>query len=98
VSPVDAHATACTGLPSAIICLTIETSTVIPRSLNDPLCELPHCFTQRSSRPSDLPKRSAQNRFVPPSSIDTTFSSRTSGQTHSFLPHTADPYGQVVRL
>src|SRR6478672_3892133 len=33
--------------------------------------------------------------FVPPSSIDTTFSSRISGQIHSFLPHTPDPYGQL---
>jgi hypothetical protein len=45
VSPVDAHATAWIGLPSAIICLTVDTSTVIPRSLNDPVCETPHCFT-----------------------------------------------------
>jgi hypothetical protein len=98
VSPVDAQATAWTGLPSAIICLTIETSTVIPRSLNDPVCEFPHCFTHRSLSPRTRPKRSAQNRFVPPSSIETMFSSRISGQTHSFLPHTDEPYGHVVRL
>ena len=85
-------------MPSAIICLTTETSTVMPRSLNDPVCELPHSFTQRSSRPSSRPKRSAQKRFVPPSSIDTTFSSRISGQTHSFLPQTPEPYGHAVRL
>ena len=72
------------GCRRAIICLTIETSTVIPRSLNDPVCELPHCFTHRSSRPSARPKRSAQNRFVPPSSIETMFSSRIVGQ-HPFL-------------
>ncbi len=70
----------------------------MPRSLNEPVCELPHCLTQRSSSPRDRPKRSAQNRLVPPSSIETMFSSRRSGQTHSFLPHTDEPYGQVVRL
>ena len=98
VSPVDAHATAWIALPCSIICLTIETSTVIPRSLNDPVCELPHCFTHRSSSPSVRPKRSAQNRFVPPSSMETMLSSRIDGSTHSFFPHTADPYGHVVRL
>src|SRR5262249_14746133 len=98
VSPVDAHPTARTRCPSAIICFTTETSTVIPRSLNDPVCELPHCFTQRSSRPISAPRRDAQKRFVPPSSIETTFSSRIVGATHSFFPHTLDPYGHVVRL
>src|SRR6476661_11102138 len=98
VSPVDAHATARTPAPSATICLTTETRTVIPRSLNDPVWELPHCLTQRSSMPSSRPKRSAQNMLVPPSSIETTFSSRGSGQTHSFLPQTPEPYGQAVRL
>src|SRR3954470_14855322 len=98
VSPVDAQATARTPEPLAIICLTTDTSTVIPRSLKDPVCELPHCLTHRSSSPSSLPNRSAQNRFVPPSSIDTMLSSRIEGSTHSFLPHTAEPYGHVVRL
>src|SRR5262245_54709710 len=84
--------------PSAIICLTTETSTVIPRSLNDAVWELPHILTHRSSSPYSLPSRSAQKRFVPPSSIDTTCSLRSSGQTHSFLPHTPDPYGHCVRL
>src|SRR5687768_221336 len=55
VSPVDAHATASSDTPSAIICLTTETSTVMPRSLNDPVCELPHCLTHRSSTWSCLP-------------------------------------------
>ena len=49
VSPVEAHATASMGTPSAIICLTTETSTVIPRSLNEPVWELPHCLIHRSS-------------------------------------------------
>ena len=55
VSPVEAQATASMGTPSAIICLTTDTSTVIPRSLNDPVCELPHCLTHRSSTPSMRP-------------------------------------------
>ena len=37
-------------------------------------------------------------RFVPPSSIETTDASLMSGHTHSFLPQTDEPYGQVVRL
>jgi len=58
VSPVDAHATARTGQPvCAIIWLTALTSTVIPRSLNDPVWLTPHCLTHSSgpmprSRPS----------------------------------------------
>ena len=55
VSPVDAHATALMPAPSAIICLTTDTSTVMPRSLNDPVCELPHIFTHRSSSPISRP-------------------------------------------
>src|SRR5687767_2023994 len=55
VSPVDAHATASIGFPIAIICSTTETSTVMPRSLNDPVCELPQSFTQRSATPTCLP-------------------------------------------
>jgi len=43
------------GFPSAIICFTTLTSTVIPRSLNDPVWLLPQSLSQRSSRPSDLP-------------------------------------------
>ena len=37
VSPVEAQATARIGFPSAIICFTTDTRTVIPRSLNDPV-------------------------------------------------------------
>ena len=37
VSPVEAQATALIGAPSEIICLTCETSTVMPKSLNEPL-------------------------------------------------------------
>ena len=72
VSPVDAQPTARICRPLAIICRTIETSTVIPRSLNEPVCELPHSFTQTSSMPMLRPKASARNRLVPPSSIETT--------------------------
>src|SRR4051812_28011014 len=98
VSPVEAQATALIGAPCEIICLTVETRTVIPRSLNEPVWLLPHILTQRSARPSCAPYRSAQNRLVPPSSSDTTLSSATCGATHSFLPQTPLPYGQVVRL
>ncbi len=70
----------------------------MPRSLNDPVCEFPQSLIHKSSRPSSWPYRSAHSMFVPPSSIDTTCSSRISGQIHSFLPHTPDPYGQLVRL
>src|SRR5918994_2153607 len=71
VSPVEAHATASIGTPVAIISFTSETSTVMPRSLNDPVCELPHCLTQRSPTCSCLPYRSAHKRFELPSYIDT---------------------------
>ena len=95
---MDAQATARMLVPSAMIWRTTETSTVMPRSLNDPVCELPHCLIQRSSTPIDRPKRSAQRRLVPPSSIETMHWSGRLGSTHSFLPHTADPYGHCVRL
>ena len=49
--------------PGAIICRTTETSTVMPRSLNDPVCELPHCLIHRSSTPRLRPKRSAHSRL-----------------------------------
>ena len=98
MSPVEAHATARIATPWRIICRTRETSTVIPRSLNEPVWELPQSFTHRSLTPSSRPNRSAQKRLVPPSSMDTMLSASTPGQTHSFLPQTEDPYGQVVRL
>jgi hypothetical protein len=37
VSPVDAQTIARIGLPCLIICFTTLTSTVMPRSLNDPV-------------------------------------------------------------
>src|SRR5689334_10340676 len=97
VSPVDAQATASMGTPPAIICRTTETRTVIPRSLNDPVCELPHCLIHRSSTCSCLPNRSAHKRFELPSYIETMFSLSMNGTTHSFLPQTPEPYGYVLR-
>ena len=91
MSPVEAQATARMGTPSAIICFTWETSTVIPRSLNEPVWLRPHCFTHRSRTPITLPRRSVQKRLVPPSYIDTMFSLSISGSTHSFLPQMAEP-------
>src|SRR5436305_14264252 len=91
VSPVEAQATAWIGAPSAIICLTWETSTVMPRSLKEPLCVLPHSFTHNSFTPIIFPKRSAQKRFVPPSYNETMFSFLISGKSHSFFPHTPEP-------
>src|SRR5690348_15375760 len=91
VSPVDAHTTALMGAPSEIICLTWDTSTVMPRSLNEPLCVLPHSLIQRSSTPINFPKRSAQNRLVLPSYSETMFSLSISGRIHSFLPQTPEP-------
>ena len=79
------------SLPSAIICRTIDTSTVMPRSLNDPVWLLPHCLIHRSGTPILSPSRSAQNRLVPPSKVDTTLWSATPGQTHSRLPQTPLP-------
>jgi hypothetical protein len=84
--------------PSRIAWRTTLTSTVIPRSLKEPVWLLPQSLTQRSSRPIDLPYLSAQKRLVPPSSMETMASSGTPGATHSRLPHTPDPYGQLVRL
>src|ERR1051326_8220979 len=98
VSPVEAHTTAWIPAPWAIICLTTLTSTVMPRSLKLPVWLLPHNLIQRSLSPSDCPYRLAQNRFVPPSSRLTTFSSLSWGSTHSFLPQTPLPYGHAVRL
>jgi hypothetical protein len=91
VSPVDAQATARMLVPSLSICRTTDTSTVMPRSLNEPVCELPHCLIQRSSTPIARPKRSAQSMFVPPSSIETMHWSGRLGSTHSFLPQTPEP-------
>ena len=55
VSPVEAQATAGICFPFARIWLTMDTSTVIPRSLNDPVCSFPQSFTQRSRRPISRP-------------------------------------------
>src|SRR5258706_14605935 len=76
---------------------TIDTSTVMPRSLNEPVWLLPHCLIQSSSSPSWRPYPFAQNRFVLPSYIDTTCSLSTFGSTHSFLPQTPEPYGHWLQ-
>ena len=79
--------------PSAIICLTTETSTVMPRSLNDPVCELPHCLTQRSSTPSS--RRSGRPRagWCRPRTSRRRSRRGRRGHTHSFLPQTPEPSG-----
>ena len=71
----------------------------MPRSLKEPVWLRPHCLTQRS-RDADAPcpRRSVQNRLVPPSYIDTMFSLSISGSTHSFLPQMAEPYGHCPVL
>src|SRR5688572_15272502 len=69
----------------------------MPKSLNEPVWLLPHCLTQSSGTPISFPKRSAQKRLLPPSNVDTTLASSTSGQTISRLPHTELPCGHSVR-
>ena len=49
---MEAQATAGIDFPRAISSFTMETSTVMPRSLKDPVWELPHCLIHSSSRPS----------------------------------------------
>lgn len=64
----------------------------MPRSLKEPVCELPHCLTHRSDMPScSRPNLSAQNRFELPSNMLTMSSLAISGSTHSFLLQTPDP-------
>ena len=95
VSPVDAHAIARIGLPCAIICLTTLTSTVMPRSLNEPVWLLPHSLTHRSSSPSvcavALGPEQVRAALV---AARRRCRRRGAGATHSFLPHTPVPYGQ----
>jgi hypothetical protein len=55
VSPVEAQPTAGIDFPRAIISFTIDTSTVMPRSLKEPVCEFPHCLIQSSETPSSRP-------------------------------------------
>ena len=51
VSPVDAHAMARIGVPSSIICFTVLTNTVMPRSLKEPVWLLPQFLIHTSLRP-----------------------------------------------
>ena len=75
----------------AIICLTIETSTVMPRSLNEPECDVPHCLTRSVREPERRAVAPAHERgCVPPSCIDTMCSSRSCGRDPLVLaPHAA---------
>lgn len=93
VSPVEAQPTAeMDPGRSFLMRLTWDTSTVMPRSLKLPVWLLPHCFTHRSLMPSaSRPKRSAQNRLLLPSNMETMSASLSSGRTHSFLLHTPEP-------
>ncbi|KAK3016831.1 hypothetical protein RJ639_006370 [Escallonia herrerae] len=69
----------------------------MPKSLKLPVWLMPQCLTHKSFMPRNrLPKRSAQKRFELPSKALTISSSSISGNTHSFLDQTPDPYGQVV--
>ncbi len=80
---MDAHATARTPpfprspTPPIIIWLTALTSTVIPRSLNEPVWLTPHCLTHRSSIPSDFASRGEGISGVKPSPRVTMFSARS---------------------
>ena len=65
----------------------------MPRSLNDPECEVPHCLTRTSPRPRSFANRGTDVRCVAPSRIDTMFAAVSWGATHSCLPHTPLPYG-----
>ena len=85
-------------LPDLMMWLTWLTSTVMPRSLNDPVWLTPHCLTHSSGMPSSRPKRSAQKRLVPPSSRLTMSASGMPGSTISFLPQTPEENGHWVRL
>ena len=88
VSPVDAHAIARIGLPAATIAWTCETSTVMPRSLNDPECDVPHCLTRRSPSPRSFANRGIGVRCEQPSPNVMTCARGRFGATHSRLPHT----------
>ncbi len=56
--------------------LTWLTSTVMPKSLKEPVWLLPHCLTHKSVIPRvSRPKRSAQNRLELPSNMLTMSSS-----------------------
>ncbi len=71
----------------------------MPRSLNDPVCELPHILTQRSSI-ADLAPVALGPEDVGAALVhrDDVLVANLTEQIHSFLPHTPEPYGQAVRL
>lgn len=63
----------------------------MPRSLKEPVWELPHCLTHRSFIPISFPNRSAQNRFELPSNMETMSLPEIVGSTHSLNFHTPEP-------
>src|SRR5262245_17890329 len=87
VSPVDAQATARTSRIDRIRC-TMETRTVIPKSLKDPVCEVPHCLIQIASTPNADAKPAEGSNGELPSPKVTMCRSSISGSTTSFLDHT----------
>ena len=70
---------------------TTETSTVMPRSLNEPVCELPHSLTHRSSS-AELAAEA-----LGPEEVGAALVHRDDvlvadlRRTHSCLPHTPEP-------
>src|SRR6185295_18071442 len=71
VSPVEAHATA---RILDRISFTIETRTVIPRSLKDPVCDVPHCLIRSSPTPYSRAKASERISGEFPSPSETMLS------------------------
>ena len=79
--------------PRARMRFTWETSTVMPQSLNDPVCVCPHCLTYNAFNPNAAPSRGARSSWVHPSPSVRTSASSISGNTHSRLPHTPERSG-----
>src|SRR5438552_4042009 len=93
VSPVEAHATARTF---ERISFTIDTRTVIPKSLNEPVCEVPHCLILSSPTPYSFARPSERISGEFPSPNETMLSSFRFGRTISFLDQT--PLSRPRRL
>ena len=79
VSPVDAHATARMGTPRARMCLTADTSTVMPQSLKLPVGDTPHSFKSRLASPSSAPMRGSGLSGTLPSPSETMSSTGSCG-------------------
>src|SRR6185436_10167143 len=82
VSPVEAHATARTF---ERISFTMETRTVMPRSLNEPVCDVPHCFNLNSPTPYSFANPSDRRSGEFPSPSETMFWACRFGRTTSFF-------------